>query len=233
METQTVFNNLDYIVVGIVLLSGLLALMRGLLHEVFSLFAWVGAYLAARYFYAPAVPLAQHYLKTEKTAEWGAMALVFVVVLIVLIIVGNVICGMIKGPTLTWINRLLGFAYGLLRGALIVCLVYMSARMVVWPDLDPPAGEPQVTEENHTSAPDLLVKAKTRPLMAKGADMLLVLVPKEMLAKTTPNVDQQKEEAAQRLEKAPPAGDTPAPEEKENKNDPIDIDKLFSTGNSK
>ncbi len=230
MEPQSVLNTLDYIVIGIVLVSGLLALMRGLLHEIFSLFAWVGAYFAARYFYAPAIPLAQHYLKTEKTAEWGAMALVFIVVLIVLIIVGNVVCGMIKGPALTWINRLLGFAYGLLRGVLIVCLVYMSARMVVWPDLDPPAGEPQEVEENHTSAPDLLVKAKTRPLMAKGADMLLVLVPKEMLVKTTPNVEQQKEEAAKRLEKTPAPTDAPASEEKENKSDPIDIDKLFSTG---
>ncbi len=235
MEPQNLLNSLDYIVIGVVLLSGILALMRGLLHEVFSLIAWVGAYFAARYFYAPAVPFVHNYLKTEKTAEWGAMALVFVIVLIALIIVGNVLCGMIKGPTLTWINRFSGMLYGLFRGALIVCLIYMSARMVIWPDIDAPAGEEQETEENSTSAPDMLVKAKTRPLMAKGADVLLVLVPKEMLAKTTPNVEQQKEEAAKRLEGAPPPPDEekPSKEEAEDKKEPFDIDKLFSTGNSK
>ncbi len=232
MDSQSILNSLDFIVIGVVLASGLLALMRGLMHEVFSLVAWIGAYFAARYFYAPAVPFVQQYLKTDKTAEWGAMALVFVVVLIVLIIVGNVICSMVKGPALTWIDRVLGLLYGFLRGALIVCLVYMSVRMVIWPDIDLPAGEEEEAGDQHSSAPDLLVNARTRPFMAKGADMLLVLVPEEMLAKTTPNVEEQKEEAAKRLEHSPlpSAGDILKDTEK---NDPIDIDKLFNTGTHK
>ena len=220
MEPHSVFNNLDYIVVGIVLMSGLLALMRGFLREVFSLIAWAGAYFAAINFYAPVVPWMHHYIKNDKTAEWGAMAVVFVVVLIVLIILGNLICSQIKGRAMTWIDRSLGLLYGLARGALVISLIYMSARMVIWPDIDTTeAGQQEDKDRN--PPPDLLLEAKTRPLMARGADLLAVLVPKEMMDKTLKSVETQKA----RVESDSSGSSS------EKKSSPVDIDKLFNREN--
>ncbi len=193
MEAHSAFNNLDYIVIGVVLLSGLLALMRGFLRELFSLVAWAGAYFAATNFFAPAVPLAHHYLKNEKAAEWGAMAIVFFVVLIVLMIIGHFVCALIKGTALTAVDRTLGFLYGLARGALVVSLIYLSAVMVFWPDIDT-TEQTQPDDKDRNPPPELLVQAKTRPLMAYGAQALKILVPKEMIDKNLEDIEKKKEE---------------------------------------
>jgi len=179
MEPQTAFNTFDSLVVGIVLLSAFLALMRGFVRELFSLIAWVGAYFVGINFYKPVMPWVQHYIKSEQVAEWAAMAVVFTIVLIVLLLIGLFICGFIKGRVLTTIDRSLGFLYGLARGALVISLVYLGAALIFWPDIDKEAQG----QEGKEQAPTFLLEAKTRPLMAFGAKMLEPLLPEQLLNK--------------------------------------------------
>ncbi len=199
MEPHSGFNNLDYIVVGIVLFSGLLALMRGFVREIFSLISWAGAYFAATKFYPLAIPFVHHYIKSDKAAEWGAMAAVFTVTLILLMIIGSIICSFVKGNTLTAIDRSLGFVFGLARGVLVVCIIYLVATMILWQDADkepsPPAvtadGTAQQPEKSRAVPPDFVMQAKTRPLVARGASVLKTLLPEEMLAGTIKNAQSQ------------------------------------------
>ena len=201
MEPHSAFNTLDYIVFGVVLLSGLLALIRGFMRELFSLIAWAGAYFATVKFYHLAVPMAHHYIKSDKAAEWAAMAGVFAAALIVLMLVGFAVCSLlIRGRALTAIDRSLGFAYGLARGALVVCVLYMVASIVLWPDIDaqPPAKAGERTaqqDKDRTMPPELLMQARTRPALAYGSNVLKSLIPKEMLDKTLKNVDERENEA--------------------------------------
>ncbi len=221
MESEAIFNNLDYIVVGIVLVSGVLAMMRGFVRELFSLIAWAGAYFIAIYFYEPAIPFAQRYVKNDQVAEWAAMGIVFAVTLIALMIVGHFVCGFVKGKVLTIIDRSLGFLYGLARGALVICLVYLGATMIFWPDIDAPAPA-QHDDEDRDAPPEFLMTARTRPIMAFGADALKPLLPDELIDK-----EAAKEKADERkleLEKT-------IREETSGYDDgkgPIDIDKLFN-----
>jgi membrane protein required for colicin V production len=232
MEPQTVFNNFDYIVIGVVLLSALLALMRGFVRELFSLVAWVGAYFIAINFYEPAIPFAHRYVKSDQVAEWTAMGIVFVITLILFMIVGYFVCGLVKGKVLTTIDRSLGFLYGLARGALVICLVYMGATMLFWDDIDAPASKQQ--QENgengenketkgHYEPPEYLLKAKTRPLMSAGAELLKPLLPEELLDK------EKLKKEMKNIEKITSDEETSSDEEKKG---PIDIDKLFKGGKS-
>jgi membrane protein required for colicin V production len=215
MEADSALNNLDYIVIGIVLLSGLLALMRGLLREVFSIIAWVGAYYASVKYHALALPTVQHYVKNDKAAEWAAIAAVFVIALIALMLVGTAICSFLRGRGLTAIDRSLGFVYGVLRGAVVVCLIYLGATMILWPDIDQPAPPPPAEEvaaipdqpetDQNTGAeaapakvqpvkernlpPDWLLNAKTRPALGYGAKLLKILIPKEMIDEKIKNTE--------------------------------------------
>jgi membrane protein required for colicin V production len=201
MGPHTGFNNLDYIVIGIVLLSGLLALMRGFTRELFSLIAWVGAYFAAVRFFPHAVPFAHRYIHNDQAAEWAAIAAIFVIVLIVLMIIGSIICSFVKGSALTAIDRSLGFLYGLARGVLVVGLVYLGLVTVMWPDIDTPPSPPaadvansteQPQDKNHSTPPDLLMQAKTRPALDSIAKTLKVLLPKEIIDKTIKGAEDQK-----------------------------------------
>lgn len=227
METQDVFNNFDYIVLSIIVVSGLLALLRGFVRELFSLVAWVGAYFIGTKFYGPAVPLVQDYIKSDRVAEWAAIAIVFTVVLILLSIAGYFVSGFIKGKALTIIDRSLGFLYGLLRGALIVSLVYLGAVMILWPDMDEAVSKTRTEEnEKRNEPPDFLLKARTRPLLSYGARTLMLLVPKEMIDKELKNVEAQKLELQEAVRQR--ALDAAEAAEEEIKG-PIDIDKLFNT----
>ncbi|MDR3424176.1 MAG: CvpA family protein [Alphaproteobacteria bacterium] len=206
METHSVFNDLDYIVTGIVLLSGLLALMRGFVRELFSLIAWAGACFVAAKFYAPAIPWAHHYVKNDKVAEWAAMAMVFVATLVVLTIVGHFMCSHVKGRAVTFINRSFGFLYGLARGALVVCLLYLAAVMILWPDIDASSAQ---QDKDRNAPPELLLDAKTRPLLAYGADMLKAYVPSALIDKTLKNADGHKEDVEKAAQKVIDAAPTP------------------------
>jgi len=190
MEPHSGLNSLDYIVIGIVLLSALLALMRGFMREIFSLIAWVGAYFAAVRFYPLAIPTLHHYIKSDQAAEWAAMAVVFIVALIFLMIAGGLICKLVRGRALTSIDRSLGFLYGLARGVLVVGLVYLGAVMVMWPDIDAPPVV-QLQDKDRNLPPNILMEAKTRPALAYVADKLKIFVPKEMVDKKLKDAETQ------------------------------------------
>jgi len=200
MELHGAFNNLDYIVLSVILLSGFLALMRGFVREMFSLVAWIGAYIVGTKFYAPAVPLVRHYIpKNEAAAKWVAMGSVFVISLILLTIIGYFISMLVRGRALTAIDRSLGFLYGLARGVVVVSLVYLCAVNFIWPDIDAPSSQRQ-EDKDHRPLSDLLVKAKTRPLLAFSADMLKKLVPQDMIDEKIKDVEKQKRNMEQNME---------------------------------
>jgi membrane protein required for colicin V production len=197
MEPQHGFNNLDYIVIGIVLLSGLLALMRGFTREIFSLIAWVGAYFAAIRFFPLLLPLAHHHIRNDQAAEWAAMGGVFVAALVILMVIGHFACNLVKGRALTAIDRSLGFVYGLARGILVVALVYLGVVTVMWPDIDTPPPPTDVVmdqqaDKNHNEPPELLMQAKTRPALDYFAKTLKALLPKEIIDKTLKGAEEQK-----------------------------------------
>lgn len=223
MESHSLLNDLDYIVIGIILLSGLLAMMRGFVRELFSLLAWAGAYFAAIKFFGPVVPWTHHYIKNDTVAGYAAMGVVFLVALIVLAILGNLVCGLIKGRVLTNIDRLLGFLYGVARGGLVISLLYLAAVMIFWPDIDSSSVE-QSMDTDRNPPPEMLTKATTRPLMAYGANMLKVLVPKDMIDKSLKDIDSPKEGSGKSFREK--AIDSITPES--GSRGSVDINKLFN-----
>ncbi|MDD4616532.1 MAG: CvpA family protein [Alphaproteobacteria bacterium] len=229
METESVLNTLDYIVIFVILLSAALAAMRGFVREFVSLVAWIGAYIVGTNFYGPAIPIAHHFVKSPKVGEWLAMAIMFTGVLIVLLIAGYFVSKLVKGQVLTTIDRSLGFLYGLARGALVVCLVYLTAKILIWPDINMPP-EKQAENEDRHEPPALLVKAKTRPVMEFGANVLMQFVPKDMIGEELKRAEGFKNHD---LLSTPSKDDTASPEREDNaEKSPVDIDKLFRQENA-
>jgi membrane protein required for colicin V production len=201
METHSILNTLDYVVLGIILLSGLLALMRGFIREVLSLAAWVGAYMVAAKYYPHAEPWVAKYTKNETAITVVASALIFCGALVVLSIIGYFIAKVVRGPAITAIDRSLGFVFGLLRGFLICAAVYLLVVSMRWPDIDKPHVETHAqneathesdkeskakdAEENRNVPPEWLLSAHTRPALAWGANMLKAFLPEKELAHMT------------------------------------------------
>ena len=81
----------DIVILVVLLISALLAFARGFVKEMLSVFAWVGAALAALYGFPYVRPLARKYVSVEIVADLIAGAAVFVVALIRLSILSQAI----------------------------------------------------------------------------------------------------------------------------------------------
>lgn len=148
------------IVVAVVLLgSAGFAFMRGFVHEVLAIAAWVGAALAALYGFAHAQPLFRQYIDTAIVADIAAGASLFLVTLLVLSIITKAVSDRVRRSALNSVDSSLGFVFGVARGAVLLCLAYILVIMV--------------TEE----PPGWLAEAKTRPWLERGAGMLRTMAP--------------------------------------------------------
>ena len=125
-------SSLDIVVLGILVGSTLLGLMRGLVKEVFSLAAWILAFIGARTF-GPL--LAQQLPGADNPALRHAMALilVFVLILVVAGLAGSLLAGVVRLVGLGAYDRLLGVLFGLLRGGVAVVALALLAGLTALP----------------------------------------------------------------------------------------------------
>ncbi len=74
---------LDVIVLVVVLISAILAMVRGFVREVLSVASWVAAAAAAYFLYKPVLPLLAPYIESKTVATIAAAAAIFFIALIV------------------------------------------------------------------------------------------------------------------------------------------------------
>jgi membrane protein required for colicin V production len=238
MEATSI-NPTDIAVIVILLLSALLAFARGLVREVLSVGAWVGAAFATLYLFPHVLPIVQQIVAKELIAKAVASIGIFLVALILLSIISHQLSKGVRGSALSAVDRSLGFVFGIARGAVIVCLAYLSVAWVFPP----------------TDQPRWLRDARTMPVIQSGADMLRNLVPDQTrsnavtgaqsaasaaagaaasaaLEKTNKAIQ---DEALRRLSVPRPTAanatnaDAPAPESGYKDRDRSDLDRLFET----
>ncbi|MCQ8781360.1 CvpA family protein [Mangrovibrevibacter kandeliae] len=116
---------LDAILIGIMLISALLAMVRGFSREVLSVVSWVAAAAAAYLFYAPLTPYVQPYIHNEKVAMAAAALAIFVVTLIVVSFITLRIADFIIDSRVGALDRTLGFIFGAARGLLLVVVAML------------------------------------------------------------------------------------------------------------
>lgn len=125
-------NGLDFVVIGVLVLSLLVGLWRGLIYEVLSLLGWPIAFVLSRLSaasIAPMLPIAQ-----EEMRVTVAYALVFIAVLIVWAIVSRLIAKLLKAIGSDWTDRALGALFGILRGGLVVLVLVWLAGLTHAPE---------------------------------------------------------------------------------------------------
>lgn len=123
------FQILDFILFGIMAVSGLLALARGLTREVLSLVAW-GLAAAAAFFaikQKPLLNLVMPYVDPTKPmiAQIIVAAVAFLLVLIIVSVVSVKISDRVVDSRIGAFDRTLGFFYGLGRGLVFVAVAYL------------------------------------------------------------------------------------------------------------
>jgi membrane protein required for colicin V production len=128
----------DLAVVLVIGLSVLLSVIRGLVRELLALSAWVVAFLAANLLAGEVAAWMPAAMESEAMRLLAGFASVFVVVLIAMSVLAILASKLVKSAGLGLEDRLLGGAFGLLRGLLVVMIVVLLAgltslpRQAVW-----------------------------------------------------------------------------------------------------
>ncbi|TRZ97184.1 MAG: CvpA family protein [Rhodocyclaceae bacterium] len=126
----------DYAVLTVIMASALLGLWRGVVSEILALAAWVVAFLVARAAASEVAGWLTGQIADPGMRQAAAYALIFVGVLIVFAIARMLISLMLKAVGLGLLDRLLGAAFGVLRGILVVWVAVLVAGMTSLPKAD-------------------------------------------------------------------------------------------------
>lgn len=119
----------DWALLAVLMLSAAVGLSRGLVFEVLSLAGWVAAYVVTQLF---APDLAVHLpigVPGSALNHAAAVAVTFVLALIVWSLLSRVLRMLIHATPLQVIDRVLGAGFGLLRGAVLLLVVATVVSM--------------------------------------------------------------------------------------------------------
>jgi membrane protein required for colicin V production len=127
------FNWLDLCIIGVMGLSGLVGLVRGLVREVFSLAAWGVAIWVSLHYGATVAVYLESLIPLPSARAAAAFALLFLVTLMLAGLAGFLLSRLIESTGLTGVDRLAGLLFGLARGMLIIAVLVFLAKETPFP----------------------------------------------------------------------------------------------------
>ena len=128
---------LDIILLGVMLISGLLAMIRGFMREVLSIASWVAAAGVTLYFFKKLMPVAEQYFTNQYVAMGIVIVGLFFGTLMIVAIITIKISDAILDSRIGALDRTLGFLFGLARGFLIVVVAFAFFDWLVLPKAQP------------------------------------------------------------------------------------------------
>jgi membrane protein required for colicin V production len=162
-------NPVDVIVLVVIVISALLALMRGFVAEVLSIIGWGLAVLASLYGRSWLQPIVEGWGLPKYMALGASVAILFLGTLAITSAISYAVAKSLHASRLSAVDRSLGFLFGALRGGLLVCLLYILVSFVFQ---TPPGKKPEPG-----SLAEALQTARTGPMLASGAEFLESLAP--------------------------------------------------------
>ncbi|NCB50050.1 MAG: CvpA family protein [Alphaproteobacteria bacterium] len=122
---------LDLIVFAILFLSGVFAWYRGLVRELLGITSWIVAGIAALYGAPYVIPYVGNFFQNPSLVSILSAGITALFVLIIFAFFNTFISKMLHKSALSGLDRILGFAFGLLRGTLLVSISYFCFTLVL------------------------------------------------------------------------------------------------------
>jgi membrane protein required for colicin V production len=152
---------LDIILLVVMLISGLLAMIRGFMREILSIGAWGIAALVTLYSYSRVLPIAKGYFNSDMVATAASVGSIFLITLLIVSVITVRISDMILDSRVGALDRTLGFLFGLGRGLIIVVVAFLFFAWLV-PD---------------RSQPEWVRGAKSRVVLQSTGQWLISMLP--------------------------------------------------------
>ncbi|HLU01328.1 MAG TPA: CvpA family protein [Advenella sp.] len=119
----------DWVILAIILISCVISLVRGFVREALSLATWIAAFIIARLFHPNMQALLVDTISVPSVRFIAAFLILFVATLIVGALINHLIGALVRMTGLTGTDRVLGVAFGLARGVVVVVASIALLRM--------------------------------------------------------------------------------------------------------
>ncbi|MCA1779644.1 MAG: CvpA family protein [Xanthomonadaceae bacterium] len=126
-------NVADLAITGILLVSVVVSLWRGLIREAFSILIWVAAIYAAFRFSGALASVFESLIELPSARVILAFSAIFLLVIVVGGLLGYLIGKLVEKSGLSATDRLFGAVFGLARGLAIVVVAVILARLTPFP----------------------------------------------------------------------------------------------------
>ena len=158
------FSMLDWLIIAILVYSIVSSAIQGFVRETLGLATVLVAALLAAWFYRSVATLFKDVVRTENLALFFGFSLIFVGTLVVGLLITWLVTRFMKFAKLEWADRLLGAAFGLIRGWVIGAVLLLGLT----------AFEVQT---------ERLKNSELAPYFLPGSRVIAVLTPYELKAK--------------------------------------------------
>ena len=152
---------LDIVLIVVMLVSGLLAMIRGFMREVLSIASWAAAAVVTLYAFPRLLPQAKQYFTNDMVATGVVIGGVFLGTLIIVSIFTIKISDMVLDSRVGALDRTLGFLFGLARGLVIVVVAFLFFAWLV----------------PERSQPEWVKGAKSRVVLQGTGEWLMSMLP--------------------------------------------------------
>lgn len=158
---------LDILVLLTVGLGGVLGFSRGFVSETVSLAAWILAILAVKALHSIVSVALVGPVGTESGAAVLAFALVFGLTFIAVRMAGKALSGSTKNSLLGPFDRVLGLAFGALKGLIAATLVFLFVSLVY-----------DTVYGGTSKRPNWMTESRTYPLLRASSEAVVNFVEK-------------------------------------------------------
>ena len=156
-------NGLDILLAAILATSVVAGFVKGFARSAVGLFAVLLGLMGGMWFYGPAGAVLLDFVSSRQLANIIGFFLIFFGVLLLGALASTLLAWLLKWAHLSWLDRLAGGGFGLLRGALIGAVIVLA-----------------VMAFSYKPPPRSVVGSRLAPYVVGTADMLAAAAPYEL-----------------------------------------------------
>jgi membrane protein required for colicin V production len=119
---------IDWAILIVIGLSAGISLLRGFVREALSLAGWILAFFVAKGFYQEFSTLLESSIETPSLRYAVSWAVLFVLTLTISGLINYILSQLIEKAGLSGMDRIMGMAFGALRGVLLVSVAVLLLR---------------------------------------------------------------------------------------------------------